>query len=231
MARLIFHVEGVTEERFVNEVLAEHLLTHGWERVAARRMGISRAREQRHGIKSWAVARADIIRHLREDAGCCVTTFVDYYGLPATGAHAWPGRAAAAAIQPMAQRGRFLEGALAAAVAEAMGGAYAARRFIPFVVMHEFEGLLFSDCERFSLGIGRPDLAGPFQTIRNGFGSPEEIDDSPETAPSKRIAALIADYKKPVMGIAAALEIGLDAMRRACPHFHSWLERLETWPH
>lgn len=229
MARLIILVEGVTEEDFVDALLAPHLLAHGWTRVAARRMGSSRAREHRHGIKNWTVARTDITRHLQEDGGCCVTTLVDYYSLPATGLHSWPGRAAADQ-QPLAQRGHFVQQALAADVAVVLG-AYAARRFIPFVVMHKFEALLFSDCEGFSRGIGRPDLAGPFQTIRNGFGSPEEIDDSPETAPSKRIAGIIADYNKPVMGIAAALEIGLEAIRRACPHFHSWLERLETRPH
>lgn len=229
MARLIVHVEGVTEERFVNEVLANHLFAYGWELVAARRMGSGRKREQRHGIKSWAVARADIIRNLQEDTGCCVTTFVDYYGLPATGDHAWPGRAAAVK-QPVAHRSRFVEDALAADLAESMGGMYAARRFIPFVVLHEFEGLLFSHCERFSRGIGYPQLAPQLQIIRDRFGSPEEINDSPATAPSKRIEALIPTYKKPVLGIAAVLAIGLETIRSACPHFRSWLERLEAWP-
>jgi hypothetical protein len=229
MARLIVHVEGVTEERFVNEVLANHLFAYGWELVAARRMGSGRKREQRHGIKSWVVARADIIRNLQEDTGRCVTTFVDYYGLPATDPHGWPGRATADR-QPLAQRGHFIQQALTADVAATMGDAYAARRFIPFVVMHEFEGLLFSDCERFSRGIGCPALAAPFQAIRDRFGSPEEINDSPTTAPSKRIEALIPTYKKPVLGIAAVLAIGLETIRSACPHFRSWLERLEAWP-
>lgn len=228
MARLMVHVEGVTEEDFVDIVLAPHLLAHGWTKVAARRMGNSRAREQRHGIKNWTVARTDIIRHLQEDSGCCVTTFVDYYGLPATGPHGWPGRAAADR-QPLAQRGHFIQQALAADVAATMGDAYAARRFIPFVVMHEFEGLLFSDCERFSDGIGRPELAAQFQAIRNRFPNPEAIDDSPLTAPSKCILALIPDYDKPLFGVLAALAIGLETIRRACPHFHAWLERLESW--
>lgn len=78
MVRLIVHVEGVTEEEFVDAILAPHLLAHGWEKVAARRIGRGRTRDQRHGIKGWEVARANMIRHPREDAGCCVTTFVDY---------------------------------------------------------------------------------------------------------------------------------------------------------
>jgi hypothetical protein len=39
-----------------------------------------------------------------------------------------------------------------------MGSRFDVRRFIPFVVMHVFEGLLFSDCAAFSRGIDRPDL-------------------------------------------------------------------------
>lgn len=104
------------------------------------------------------------------------------------------------------------------------------KSLIPFVVLHEFEGLLFSHCERFSRGIGRPELAPQLQIIRDRFGSPEEINDSPTTAPSKRIEALIPTYKKPILGIAAVLAIGLETIRSACPHFRSWLERLETWP-
>jgi hypothetical protein len=102
-------------------------------------------------------------------------------------------------------------------------------RFIPYVLMHEFEGLLFSDCEGFARGIGRPDLVGPLSAIRSGFATPEHINDSPDTAPSKRIEKLIPGYQKPFVGNLAAIEIGLEAIRNECPHFKEWLERLERW--
>jgi len=96
--------------------------------------------------------------------------------------------------------------------------------------MHEFEALLFSDCQGFGLGIGRLDLIPAFEETRGAFGSPEEIDDSPVTSPSKRVEALVEGYEKPLLGTLAALEIGLEAMRTECPHFRTWLERLERWP-
>ena len=102
------------------------------------------------------------------------------------------------------------------------------RRFVPYVAMHEFEALLFSDCDRFGKAIDRPQLAARFQRIRNAFPTPEEIDDSPKTAPSKRVQALSPGYRKPLMGTLAALEIGLCRMRRECPHFADWLARLEA---
>jgi hypothetical protein len=69
MARLLIHVEGETEETFVNEVLAVHLYAKGYEKVSARLMGDSRQRDRRGGIRAWNSARGDILRHLKEDAG------------------------------------------------------------------------------------------------------------------------------------------------------------------
>ena len=102
-----------------------------------------------------------------------------------------------------------VENALASDVCDQMGSDFNPERFVPYVMMHEFEAMLFSDCERFAEGIGEPELAPKFQEIRDKFASPEEIDDSPHTAPSKRIESLLPGYKKPVLGIWAAEGIGL----------------------
>ena len=108
-----------------------------------------------------------------------------------------------------------------------MDGGLDSSRFIPFVMMHEFEALLFSYCELLLSGSASPSSPNGSQAIRDAFGSPEEIDDSPDTAPSKRILALIPGYQKPLTGTLAALEIGLATMRVECPHFDEWLKRLE----
>ena len=95
--------------------------------------------------------------------------------------------------------------------------------------MHEFEALLFSDCERFGAGIGKPEAAPRLQDIRDAFENPEEIDDSPETAPSKRLNNLVPEYEKVLFGTLGAQEIGLPRMRENCPHFGDWLVRLEAY--
>lgn len=226
MTRLLVHVEGETEESFVNEVLRDHLLMFGYERVSARLVGNARLRARRGGIRAWPAVRDDIIRHLKEDRRCIATTMVDYYALPQSGDRAWPGRAAASLL-PTSQKAPIISNALAADVADAMGRDFNSSRFVPYVVMHEFEGLLFSDCERFGNAIGRTDLISQLQGIRNQFSNPEEINDSPMTAPSKRIEALIEGYQKPLLGTLAALEIGLPKIRAACPNFNIWLTHLE----
>lgn len=226
MSRLLIHVEGETEEMFVNEVLAPHLYASGWEIVAARIVGNARLRERRGGIKGWGVVREDIIRHLKEDTGCYATTMVDFYALPQTEGKAWPGRAEATQLST-ARKALHVETQLAADLQQAMGAGFNAARFIPFVIMHEFEALLFSDCEAFSRGVGKPELHEAMQAIRDNFQSPEEINDSPLTAPSKRVEALIPSYQKPFLGTLAALEVGLIRIREECPHFGAWLTRLE----
>ena len=230
MGRLLVHVEGQTEENFVNQILGPHLYARGYVAVSARLLGNARQRDRRGGIRGWDSVRKDIVRHLRQDPGSLFTTMVDYYALPQSGSRAWPGREVASRL-PFAQKALTVERAISEDIRREMGDGFMPDRFIPFVTMHEFEGWLFSDCERFSRGIGRPELADAFQEIRDQFASPEEINDSPVTAPSKRVEQLVQGYQKPLYGLLAALEIGLDAIRRECPHFRTWLETLEGWPH
>ena len=227
MTRLLVHVEGQTEETFVNEVLADYLLSRGYTSVSARIVGNARQRDRRGGIKAWSSVCNDIVNHLKEDRGCIATTMVDYYGLPATGPKAWPGRDAAKSLQH-SQKAKAVEDRIAFEVSQKMDLRIPFDRFIPYVVMHEFEALLFSDCQVFAESIYREDLKDFFQDIRNLVGCPEEINDSPETAPSKRIERLFPQYNKPIYGTLAAAGVGLDKIKSECPQFSEWLEKLEA---
>ncbi len=101
-------------------------------------------------------------------------------------------------------------------VTEATGDA---RWFIPFVVMHEFEGLLFSDCAALGSAIGRAELAARFEKIRAGFATPEDINDSPRTAPSKQVLRIFPAYQKVRHGEDAARAMGINRIREQCPVF------------
>lgn len=227
MSRLVVHVEGPTEETFIKEVLGPHLVGYGYDAVWPRIVGNARLDRRSGGIKGWPSVRKDVIEHLKENPGCRATTMVDYYALPKTGIKAWPGRADAVELAYV-KRASHVERALLNDLKE-KSSYKLSRRFRPFVTMHEFEGLLFSDCRAFSEGIGIPELEDALQAIRDEFESPEEINDSPITAPSKRVEALVPGYSKPFLGVLASLEVGLDRMRAECPVFRRWLEDLETW--
>ena len=229
MNRLLIHVEGQTEEGFVNTVLAEALHRAGYVSVGARILGSARPRSARGGARGWASVRRAIMRHLRGDRECVVATLVDYYGLPRHGQDAWPGRALAP-TKAFSERPTRVERAVAHDIASAMGSGFDRRRFIPGVLMHEFEALLFSDCATLADIVGLSELAAVFQDIRDQFETPEHIDDAPTSAPSKRILAIVPEYRKTVDGIRAAERIGLDKMRAACSHCNQWVASLEDVP-
>ena len=151
---------------------------------------------------------------------------VDFYGIPQTGDRAWPGRALASGV-PFEQKAEVVQGAIARDIAADVGDSN--DRFLPYVVMHEYEGLLFSDPDRFAEAIGSTELAEEFRVIRSGFRTPEEINDSPDTTPSKRVESLVSRYQKPLMGTIAAQQIGLATIRGACPQFNRWVQTLERW--
>jgi hypothetical protein len=115
MNRLLVHVEGETEEYFVNEVLSDHLIRCGYSVVSARIVGNSSLRDRRGGIRTWETVRKDIVRHLRQDAGAIASTMVDYYALP----QSWPGRPEAPQRNFASEKAETVERALQADAADA----------------------------------------------------------------------------------------------------------------
>ena len=53
------------------------------------------------------------------------------------------------------------------------------------------------------------------------------MNDSKETAPSKRLVEFIEGYNKVVHGPSATSDAGLAALRAACPRFDAWVAKLE----
>lgn len=228
MIRLLINVEGQTEETFVKEVLASHLYKKGYEKVSARIFGNARQRKRRGGVGSWESISKEFIRQLTEDDHVYVTTMVDFYGMPSAGNLAWPGREEANRFTTSLDKAKHVESLMLDNVTQRMGDGFNPKRFIPFTLIHEFESLLFSDCDVFLDSIDNRNFATQFKNIREGFATPEDINDSPETAPSKRILSIIKNYEKPVMGNIGILGIGLDKIRSECPHFNEWLTKLES---
>ena len=206
--RLAVCVEGQTEEEFVKSVLGDLLAPCG---VAPDPILIGIGRGEGGGgvtVRRLAFEMAGLYH--THDA---VTSLVDFYGFQNRG-----GRSVEA-----------LEAHLREKVGERVGEGWDASRVFPYVQMHEFEGLLFSDVEVFANQIGFPDdCADVLRAVRAQFTNPEDINDHPETAPSKRIAGVIPKYKKVVHGPMLAEEIGLATIRAECPRFDAWVTRLQS---
>jgi hypothetical protein len=99
-------------------------------------------------------------------------------------------------------------------------------RFLPYLQLHEFEGLLFSDPAVFASSIGKAHLAQVFRRTRDDFLTPEDINDGPDSAPSKRVLGAHPSYQKVVDGTLASRAVGIERMRQECPHFRQWVEQL-----
>ena len=218
MIRVHVLVEGQTEETFVNNVLQPHFNGHEiylYPRLVGKP-------GHKGGIGEYPRAKGDILTTLKHDTGASCTTMFDYYAMPSS----WPNREAAKQ-EPFAEKPVTIERAMLADVSAELGGGFDCARFIPYVQMHEFEALLFSDPKLLADGLDLTDATAT-QGIRDQFHSPEEINDSQHTAPSKRIVGLNAKYRKVVDGILISQKIGLDAMRAQCTHFNGWIEKLEA---
>ena len=106
-------------------------------------------------------------------------------------------------------------------------------RFIPYLQLHEFEGLLFNDIAVFHEQIPKDDLVGVDELISTfrQFSNPEMINDNRRTSPSHRLQRIIRGYNKIVYGNILAEAIGLEKIRIKSPRFNNWissLEKLET---
>ncbi len=221
-------VEGQTEQAFVRDVLAPHLAAfgiHAWARLPGRE-------HRRGGVPAWEVVRGDILRTLRERPGRYCTMMFDFYAMPPD----WPGRRDAS-VKPVTERGQSVETALLNDIRKCARSDFHASVFIPYVQMHEFEALLFSNvdvlCTTLSPVCSRDkgDLASAFRRVLAEAGEPEAINDRPQYAPSKRIQTEVPGYRKVLYGPLVAARIGIAAIRRGCPQFNAWLERLESLGH
>ena len=212
MIRLGISVEGETEEEFVNKLLAGPLRT---KKIEPTPILIGRAGENIKGEGGGDVSVARLV----EDMVCLykscdfVTSLVDFYGFR----------------DKENKSVEELEQHLRQKINDKIDRNWNETRIFPYVQRHELEGLLFSRVDVFeSLPYASEESIKELQKIRLKFETPEDINDSKETAPSKRIKQLIPRYSKHGNSPPLAEEIGLETIRAECPRFNAWVEHMEA---
>lgn len=216
-AEIVALVEGKTEQIFIQDIVSPYLAAKG---VYITPIIISKP-GQKGGDVKFARVKNDIGLHLKQRSDTYLTLFVDYYGLKRD----WPGFKDAKRETTTNGKAKQINGATKNQVRELFGGYDVSRRFIPYVAMHEFEALLFSEPQILASHLQVSE--SKVDKILKECGTPEEIDDSPQTAPSKRIEKLSDRFKKTSTGIAVAKAIGLVKIRKRCPMFNEWLTAIE----
>ncbi len=214
MKRVIIICEGETEREFCQNVLAPHLIHHDIHIQAPlikKTMG---------GIVKWDILKREIETHLQEP-NVVVTTFIDYYGLYQK--YSFPNWNEAERIADKNRRMDFLENAMKTSITESIR-----HRYIPYLQLHEFEGLLFNDIQIFHEQVPKAELVGltELQKTFEDYDNPEMINNSKETSPSHRLKRIIKGYNKPLYGHYFAEAIGINRIREKSPRFNEWITKI-----
>jgi hypothetical protein len=226
MKNLRIIVEGSSEETFVNDVLVKHFaalnifvsarkIKTGWDRV--------NNKPAKGGLLKYIKFRNDVLRWIesdRERANTFYTSFIDLYAFPKDSESPYTQQ-----IQNIIDPYQKIT-ALEAAIGQDINHP----TFIPYVQLHEFEALLLVEPDR--LLTMYPDGQTGITRLKRDIGqtNPEEINESPQSAPSKRIIQYLPNYEgqKAQVGPLVAEDIGLNLLRQKCPHFNEWITKLEN---
>lgn len=214
MKRVIIICEGETEREFCKNVLSLHLMHHDiflQAPLIKRSMG---------GVVKWSILKKEIETHLKEP-NVIVSTFIDYYGLYQK--YNFPNWIEGEKIIDKNNRMDFLENAMKNDIADAIK-----HRFIPYLQLHEFEGLLFNNIQLFYDHVPKAELVGITELKKtfNDYENPEMINNSKETSPSHRLKRIIKGYNKPLYGHYFAEAIGIEQIRAKSPRFNQWIEKI-----
>ena len=141
---------------------------------------------------------------------------IDFYGIPDD----FPGVYARSEAKNPYEKVKIIEDALADDINDS--------RFIPYIQLYEFETLIFSDPLKIArVYIDYKNEIRELQELSNRI-PPEEINDGFASSPSHRIKKVIPPYDKAYAGVEIAKAIGIEVMRKKCPHFNEWITKLET---
>jgi hypothetical protein len=214
--RLYILCEGQTEDRFIKEILAPHLLPQNIYATpiiceTKRTVG----KKYKGGVSKYSKIKNELEILCKGDPTAFVTTMLDYYKLP----NDTPGKGTTGDIYKIASE-------IETSVNANLGGL---RNLLVNLVIHEFECLLFSDVSAFN-GEAKADDKALLELarIKNDFSTPEHINDSEMTAPSKRIMKILPEYSKTLNGIPIAKRIGIEKIANECRHFKEWLENIQA---
>lgn len=179
-------VEGSSEEIFVNDVLVKHFaslnifvssrkIKTGWDRL--------NNKPAKGGLLKYSKFKNDVLRWIQADRNSpkyWYTSMLDLYAFPKD--ELSPYSKTIQSFTDPYHKISALEAAIALDIKHP--------QFIPYIQLHEFEAFLLVDPDR--LITMYPNNRTGINRLKRDIGSlrPEEINESPQTAPSKRIIEL-----------------------------------------
>jgi hypothetical protein len=220
MKRALILVEGQTEERFVKDTLGPHFQT--FELYLTPTLLTTKVVKNgpnfKGGVTNFDKFEADMRRLLvGAGQGTLVTTMLDYYRLPDD----FPGMADRPIPVDLFTSIHHVE--------KAITNHFHDGRLLPFLALHEFEAWVFSCPTTLPQVMADVAKQRQFASVCNHYETPEQINERPGHNPAARIVNLFPAYRKTLHGPTATNRIGVQLIRKRCPHFHDWLTKLENY--
>lgn len=218
MKRLYILCEGYTEEDFANKILGPYLQSFGVDYVEPFVCETKRTHKKKFkgGASTYGKIKKELLNICGQHPNEMVTTMFDLYGLPRD----TPGLGNSPI--DVYEKASYIEKAISDDINNRFGN------LIFNLILHEYEGLLFSDVSAFE-SLATTEMIVVLRNIRSEFLTPEHINDSPETAPSKRIKKAFPEYEKTSDAVEIAEQIGIDKISGECRHFAKWITKLTDW--
>lgn len=216
MKRLVAIVEGETEEAFVNKILSPYI----WNKGYSIAIQCFKLKHSGGGVSKYSHIEKDILNTIHEK-DVIVTTMFDFYGLPKD----VPGFTDYEASKSHLEQVKHIENEIFQSISKK---AKCSNTFIPYIQLHEIEALTFASDKGFKelFDDNEIDLSQIEQIIKD-YPNPEDIDNGPDTAPSKRLKRAIPGYDKVLYGIGLIEVIGMEQILAKCPHFKEWIDKIE----
>ncbi len=220
MKQLYIIVEGETELAFVNKLLIPYFVKEG---IYTNIQGIMiTMKGGGHGFNNMEHLVREIKPFLFLKNEPFVSTMIDYYGINSE--KKMPNYLEYIKISNTNERIEAMENEIKFQVDKVKNS----RFFIPNILKHEMETLFFANPESFE--IDSLDIKNDVLGICNAFSDIEEINDSPLTAPSKRLISIYEKYnqkyQKITNGITIAELTGIEDILQKCKRFKKWVDNL-----
>jgi len=227
MRQIILHIlcEGQTEDRFANKVLKDYLKGFNIA-VKTSILLTNRKKNIKGGMLNYQQAKNDLELLIKQYSKRTYethffTTMFDLYALP----NNFPDYVNAMKIQDCYERVKKIEKKFKEDIN--------CDNFIPYIQLHEFEALVFCGLEH--LLIDYPNMTKQIAVLQRIVekydNNTEKIDDSPQSAPSKRIIKEFEkfhNYDKAKSGLLVTSKVGIVELKDKCQHFKEWIDKLEN---
>lgn len=210
MNRLVFIVEGDCEVYLIEKKVIPYLYTQikngsQWA-MNAQKITTNRKKNTKGGNVGYLYLKADIERTSKQNSGnTYITTFLDYFRLP----NDFPGYDTSDIDK----------------IEESVKDDNNGIRLIPYIQKYEFETLLFANRDALEIVIDESKGMNEIDEIIKKYPNIEDINSSPDNAPSKRLGRIF-HYNKTADSSLVLDFIEMDELLNKCPRFKHWIEEL-----